>query len=70
MTGQTKSKTTQIRDYNDTGEKWMAQAVEMYRDEQAKGDKEKKLGLKKVCEASSQIGKAPCRLDKAKTDRN
>jgi hypothetical protein len=49
--GQAKSKTAQARDHNDMLEKWMAQAVEMYRDEQAKGDGEKKLGLKKVCEA-------------------
>jgi hypothetical protein len=51
MTGQAKSNTAQARDHNDMLEKWMAQAVEMYRDEQAKGNGEKKLGLKKVCEA-------------------
>ena len=50
MPGQAKSKTTQARDHNDMVGKWMTQAVEMYRDKQAKGDGETKLGLKKVCQ--------------------
>jgi hypothetical protein len=50
MPGQAKSKTTHARDHNDMVEKWMTRAVEMYRDEQAKDDGEKKIGLKKVCQ--------------------
>jgi hypothetical protein len=56
MTGQAKSKTTQARDHNDMVEKWMTQAVEKYRDEQAKGDGETKLGLNR--KSAAQAGQS------------
>jgi hypothetical protein len=63
MIGQARSKTTQARDHNDMVEKWMTQAVKMYRDEQAKGNGETNLKLE-------LNQKAPHRLDKAKADWN
>ena len=48
MTGRFLSQTAKARQHNDTTEKWMERAVNLYKDENGDGTG-KKLGLKTVC---------------------
>jgi hypothetical protein len=54
MVGKALAQTAQARDHNNIVEKWMNEAVNMYKDEMAKVGTEKKLGLKKVCKVMTE----------------